>query len=242
MLMIGYGDFRELLRIDDPRDFAPALELHDDGVYVKPLSELEERLIPCDSTETLERLKHPTGILSEPVLALPCTVDALEEFVDAYAPGSIYPFDLVRVLKRRAFEQAHIEAKEQESYHWPILAGIYGLRDKLQRQFESEGKDSKKVVLRSVLDDLAAVLEDDLPATREKATQEWPWGTYETALLRKLAHAVSRFWIHYDPADPGTAPSSEVVSAWIQEQGVAKRVAEIMAQIVRADGLRTGPR
>ncbi len=242
MLTINYADFRQLLRIEDPKDFAPALELRQDGVYVKPLSDLEERLIPSDSQEMLERLKHPTGNLSEPVLALPCNVDALERFVNEYAPGSIYPFDLVRVLKRRAFEQARIDAKEQENYHWPIVAGVYALQSKVQRQYELEEHDSKKVVLRAVLDDLDALLEGDLATAPENGVQGWPWGTYETKLLRKLAGAVTHFWIHYDPTDPSTAKSSKVISAWIHEQGVGKRVAEIMAQIIRVDGLRPGPR
>lgn len=70
----------------------------------------------------------------------------------------------------------------------------------------------------------------------------WPWGNYETKLLRKLALAAKRFWVLYDPEDPTTAPTSTQVSQWLIQQGVASRVAEIMAQILRADGLPKGPR
>src|SRR5688500_13405933 len=67
-----------------------------------------------------------------------------------------------------------------------------------------------------------------------------PWGSHETKLLRKLAQAAEKFWERYDPDDPGTAPTNEQVSAWLQSQDVTPRVAEVMAQILRADGLPSG--
>lgn len=70
----------------------------------------------------------------------------------------------------------------------------------------------------------------------------WPWGDYETDLLRKLAAAADRFWRLYDPADNTTAPTNQQVTDWLKQQGVADRTAEIMATIMRADGLPTGPR
>jgi hypothetical protein len=73
-------------------------------------------------------------------------------------------------------------------------------------------------------------------------SREWPWGTYETELLRKLALAANRFWRNYDPADTSTAPINKDVIDWLVEHGVANRTAEIMATILRVDGLPTGPR
>lgn len=70
----------------------------------------------------------------------------------------------------------------------------------------------------------------------------WPWGNHETKLLRKMALAAERFWRLYDPEDPTTAPTNQQVSEWLKQQDVADRVAEIMAQILRADGLPKGPR
>lgn len=70
----------------------------------------------------------------------------------------------------------------------------------------------------------------------------WPWGNHETELLRKLAAAAARFWTNYDLTDNTTAPTNQAVATWLKEQGVAERVAEIMAQILRPDGLPTGPR
>ncbi len=71
---------------------------------------------------------------------------------------------------------------------------------------------------------------------------KWPWGNHETELLRKLAAAAAKFWANYDPGDNTTAPKSDEVAAWLKTQGVADRVAQIMAQILRPDGLPTGPR
>lgn len=70
----------------------------------------------------------------------------------------------------------------------------------------------------------------------------WPWGNHETELLRKLAAAASQFWSLYDPADKTTAPTNQQVSEWLQKQGVSKPTADVMATILRADGLPTGRR
>lgn len=70
----------------------------------------------------------------------------------------------------------------------------------------------------------------------------WPWGNHETELLRKLAAAADKFWKLYDPSDATTAPTNDAVVAWLTGQGVAERNAQVMATILRADKLRTGPR
>jgi hypothetical protein len=74
------------------------------------------------------------------------------------------------------------------------------------------------------------------------SNMDWPWGRHETDLLRKLAVAAQRFWSNYDPSDPSTAPTNQQVTDWLKGQGVSERTAEIMATILRADGLPTGPR
>lgn len=70
----------------------------------------------------------------------------------------------------------------------------------------------------------------------------WPWGSHQTKLLEKLAAAAQKFWSNYDPAEKDTAPTNEVIINWLIAEGVSKRVAEVMAQILRADGLPPGPR
>lgn len=87
---------------------------------------------------------------------------------------------------------------------------------------------------------------DEEPAV--PALAGWPWGTHETELLRWLRCAAERFWVNYDPSDPTTAVNSDVVEEWLQQQKtasgrpIAKRVAEVMAQMLRPPELPTGPR
>jgi hypothetical protein len=73
-------------------------------------------------------------------------------------------------------------------------------------------------------------------------SREWPWGTYETELLRHLAAAANRFWKNYDPADQTTAPTNSDVIAWLEAKDVSKRTAEVMATILRDDALPHGRR
>ncbi|AMP36821.1 hypothetical protein [Ralstonia solanacearum] len=71
----------------------------------------------------------------------------------------------------------------------------------------------------------------------------WPWGNHETKLLRALAEAGEQWWSTYDQDDKTTAPTNEDVAAWLrQKHGVAARVAEVMAQVLRADDIPQGPR
>jgi hypothetical protein len=84
------------------------------------------------------------------------------------------------------------------------------------------------------------------PVGRERLTHggcpKWPWGDYETPLLRKLAAAAERFWKRYDPDDPTTAPTNQQVVEWLKEQDVSERTAEVMATILRDNELPPGPR
>jgi hypothetical protein len=70
----------------------------------------------------------------------------------------------------------------------------------------------------------------------------YPWGNHNTKLLTKLSEAAIKFWSLYDPTQPDTAPKNEEVSDWLIKEGASKTLAEAMATILRADGLRTGRR
>jgi hypothetical protein len=70
----------------------------------------------------------------------------------------------------------------------------------------------------------------------------WPWGTYRTELLDHLAAAAQQFWKAYDPAKPATAPTNEVVIAWLLKRDVSDRAASAIATILRADTVKPGPR
>lgn len=70
----------------------------------------------------------------------------------------------------------------------------------------------------------------------------WPWGTHQTNLLGQLAAAAEKFWSRYDPSDSSTAPTNTQVAEWLVNRSVSERVAQVMAQILRADGLPAGNR
>lgn len=82
----------------------------------------------------------------------------------------------------------------------------------------------------------------DQSANGAQSSDKWPWGNHETALLRKLSEAASKFWALYDPSEPSTAPTNEQVASWLVSNGTSQRTAEVMATLLRADGLATGPR
>lgn len=70
----------------------------------------------------------------------------------------------------------------------------------------------------------------------------WPWGVYETKYLGHLDAAVRKFWLNYDPSDTTTAPTNAQVKNWLLGQGVTERVADVIATMIRVDGLPPGPR
>jgi hypothetical protein len=89
---------------------------------------------------------------------------------------------------------------------------------------------------------MVADRDEEIAALNARLAAHWPWGNHDTALLQHLAAAADRFWKRYDPTDSTTAPTNKQVKEWLTERGVADRVAEIMAQILRPDGLPVGPR
>lgn len=80
-----------------------------------------------------------------------------------------------------------------------------------------------------------------------EAINKWPWGSHETMLLRLLAEA-GQFWKpeseggNYDPTDPTTAPTNEQIEAWLEERGVSKKSRQVMATMLRANNMPSGPR
>jgi hypothetical protein len=91
----------------------------------------------------------------------------------------------------------------------------------------------------------------ELPAAFEqfasgKPTPRWPWGDRSTELLDHFAEA-AKLWDKYDPAFPATAPTSDDVEKDLLKRkwgkkNFPKRVAQVMAQMLRADELKAGPR
>ena len=85
--------------------------------------------------------------------------------------------------------------------------------------------------------EMAAVAEPD---KRDAKILEWPWGSRETKLLGHLAEAAKELWSRYDPTDATTAPTNIQVRDFLIKRKVSKRVAQVMAQILRADELPSG--
>ena len=85
-----------------------------------------------------------------------------------------------------------------------------------------------------------------LPAEKDVETvaTHWPWGAHHTELLGHLDAAARMFWVNYDPTDAkNTAPKSSTVILWLVEAcGVSETMAIAMASLLRADGLKVGPR
>jgi hypothetical protein len=72
---------------------------------------------------------------------------------------------------------------------------------------------------------------------------KWPWGTHHTEALGHLEAAALRWWKLYDPTESDTAPTNKQVSEWLQtERKVTQKMADSIASILRADGIRPGPR
>jgi hypothetical protein len=83
------------------------------------------------------------------------------------------------------------------------------------------------------------------PASNDTASSRspvmWPWGGYETKLLRLLPLVYKAHWENYDPVQPHTAPKSEAVEEWlVSNHDTPRRVAEVIAQLFRADELPRG--
>lgn len=166
-------------------------------------------------------------------VALACDLD----------PGNFQLFDkpqLARLLKEppRQFDDLLVMAKGS--------IGANGILKLVSRS--EEGLEESEVKLSNFATWLKSIQHKPpaqfpwLPEPITLSNMDWPWGRHETDLLRKLAGAAQRFWSNYDPTDPGTAPTNQQIIDWLKGQGVAQRTAEVMATILRADGLPTGPR
>lgn len=74
-------------------------------------------------------------------------------------------------------------------------------------------------------------------------TCRWPWGSHHTEYLGHLEAAARKWWVLYDPSDPTTAPTNDMVSDWLQsERKLSREKARAIASMLRPDGLPTGPR
>lgn len=82
------------------------------------------------------------------------------------------------------------------------------------------------------------------PETAQAPSRHWPWGEHHTELLGHLEAAAQGFWANYYPRNAKEkAPKNETIIYWLTtERKVSEAMAKAIATILRADGLRTGPR
>jgi hypothetical protein len=74
-------------------------------------------------------------------------------------------------------------------------------------------------------------------------SSKWPWGQHHTEYLGHLDAAARKFWVLYEPSDPSTAPTNDMVSDWLQsDRKISREKARAIASMLRPDGLPTGPR
>ncbi|MEP7247631.1 MAG: hypothetical protein ABI885_28645 [Gammaproteobacteria bacterium] len=84
---------------------------------------------------------------------------------------------------------------------------------------------------------------DTLGIGTSALAERWPWGSHHTEMLGHVDAAARKWWANYDPGEPDTAPTNEMVADWLMEdRRVSRDKAKAIASILRADGLRSGPR
>ncbi len=99
MKKIGYSEFVEIFGMDNPENWDQmGFELRPDGLYVK--DPREYRLLSSEEIAVLTR--HPTGDLSKPALAFPCSKEELLKIVKFYAlEDCCDQNDIEKVIKAR---------------------------------------------------------------------------------------------------------------------------------------------
>lgn len=103
-------------------------------------------------------------------------------------------------------------------------------------------QNGKIVFLRSQVEKFEKTYMSSTATPEPSRPSLYPWGDHNTRLLTKLSDAAIALWSRYDPLDPSTAPTNEQVQDWLITRNVPKRIAETMATMLRADGLKMGRR
>lgn len=102
--------------------------------------------------------------------------------------------------------------------------------------------DAEIVLLHSQVEKFEKIHSFLIDSHKDVSRTLYPWGEHNTRLLQSLSDVATALWSRYDPSDPSTAPTNEQVEEWLIARDVPKRIAEAMATILRADGLRMGRR
>jgi hypothetical protein len=138
-----------------------------------------------------------------------------------------------------------LKSPDREQMYGPspkVIGAIMVEAESLQKLFSRKGWFWPLRELASMDTTPAVAASAQKTPTDQTSSSRWPWGNHDTELLQHLAAAGEVWEKRYDPTFPATAPTKDDIEQFLEQRGVAKRVRQVMAQILRADGLPHGPR
>lgn len=180
-------------------------------------------------------------------------LDEFEEMDAAYLMLDILPGSKIDGIKAKQIEQISKgirlkltpcrDESKVRTVESPYIGGSQYIEERIpgKKYYSKEGliKLAEQLGLRPKF-----IYWDDLAESTENSASQWPWGNYETELLKALKATAREFWADYDPSAPHLAPTGEVIELWlVKDYGVrSPTAAKSIAQILKADGLPPGPR
>lgn len=127
-------------------------------------------------------------------------------------------------------------AEGEKDIAWELWNYIDGYAAETQKVTDQILRESREKLIQ----DLKRIAGGKPKETMPTGAQ---WPRHETKNLKVLRLAAVKFWANYDPQEPETAPTNDRVVEWlISEHKTGRSTAECMATILRADGLKPGPR
>ena len=161
---------------------------------------------------------------------------------------NIYPEDPLEIYSNSSCELISVKLKNLHT-HWISSEEESPFTEWLLNEHASafQAQNFSRETLADWLDaiQLKSAYQFRLDISRLDSNRQghWPWGNHHTKHLGYLEAAARRFWTNYDPSDPTTACTNEEIADWLRaNHGISKNMAEAIASMLRADGLKTGPR
>lgn len=116
---------------------------------------------------------------------------------------------------------------------WAYIEGYSAETERVQGQILRERR-------QKLLQDLRRIA-GGKPENPGQVGARWP--LHDTRMLTAMRQAAWKFWANFNPQETDTASTNATVVEWLKSQhGISTSTAECMATILRADGLKSGPR